>query len=146
MSTQDDVPPLAGFIHSSFSPLAAEVAQRCLSTVRPDPSTAVIIVSPAGDVETAAAAAAPGRISPLLFFQAVPNAVAYRITPVLIKPGPIYSETEILPYATIQTRDAAPRVELRRQLLPRSTYAFELRSVDAEGRVSPASRSQDIQL
>ncbi len=76
VSTGDDVPPLAGFIHSSFSPLAAEVAKRCLATVTPDPSTAVIIVSPDGDVETAAAAAAPGRIPPLLFFQAVPNAVA----------------------------------------------------------------------
>jgi len=81
----------------------------------------------------------------ILSWTAVPNAVAYRITPILIKPGPLYKEIGILPYATTQTRDATPRVELRRQLLLRSTYAFELRSVDAEGKVSPAARSQDIQ-
>ena len=82
----------------------------------------------------------------VLSWTAAANAVAYRITPVLIRPGQLYRETEILPYATTQTRDATPSLEIGRQLLLGSTYAFELRSVDAEGRVSPAFRSQDIQL
>ncbi len=82
----------------------------------------------------------------VLFWAAVPKAVAYRITPILIKPGPLYQETDILPHAITETRDATPRVELGRQLLIGSSYAFELRSVDAKGRVSPVFRSQDIQL
>ncbi|WP_117212073.1 hypothetical protein [Allorhizocola rhizosphaerae] len=76
VSSQDSVPALAGFIASSFSPLVAEVARRCLSGVTPNPATAIVIVSPDGDVETARAAASGGRVSPLLFFQAVPNAIA----------------------------------------------------------------------
>jgi 3-oxoacyl-(acyl-carrier-protein) synthase len=82
-----EAPALAGFIESDFSPLLAEVAGRALSrrqrlngralgaTV-----TAVIIVTALGDVSTAtrvaAAVDAGERISPLLFFQSVPNAVA----------------------------------------------------------------------
>jgi len=80
--------PIAGFIVSSFSPLVAEVAERCLSrtyTDRPaDPvrgeRTALVIVSGSGDTESATALAravdSGQRVSPLLFFQAVPNAVA----------------------------------------------------------------------
>lgn len=70
------------------------------------------------------------------------GAVAYRVTPVLIKLGPGNTETDILPYATIQTRNAKPRLELGRQLLPGSTYAFEVAAVDREGRVSPVVRSE----
>lgn len=73
------IPPIAGFIASTFSPLAAEVARRCLSQVTPVPETAVIIVSSSGDVSTAETVAKGERISPLLFFQAVPNAVAGHI-------------------------------------------------------------------
>ncbi|MFG1810083.1 hypothetical protein [Streptomyces sp. NPDC049040] len=85
-------PPLAGFVVSSFSPLAAEAARRCL-TRRPDPAeaapdaagagttrTAVIVVSALGDlagaVHVAEAIEGGGRPGPLMFFQAVPNAVA----------------------------------------------------------------------
>ena len=80
MSTTDSIPALAGFVESTFSPLAAEVARRCLAGVRPDPQTAVIIVSSSGDLATARATAHAvdhgKRLGPLLFFQAVPNAVA----------------------------------------------------------------------
>ena len=74
------------------------------------------------------------------------NATAYRVTPVLINPGPIYGDTDILPYATTQTRDAMPKLELRRQLLPGSTYAFEIRTVDNKGRVTSTARSENFQL
>lgn len=82
----------------------------------------------------------------ILSWKPAPNATAYRITPILIKPGKLYPDTGILPYAATQTRDATPRLEVRRQLLIGSAYAFELRSVDAEGRVSPPFRSQEIQF
>lgn len=84
-------PPLAGFVASTFSPLVAEVADRCLSRhygpAPVDPAvggrTAVVIVSVAGDVETGAAVAEAvdggHRMPPLLFFQSVPNAVAGRV-------------------------------------------------------------------
>lgn len=84
-------PPLAGFIASSFSPLVAAVADRCLSrhfgAAPVDPATgertAVVIVSVDGDVATGAAVAAAvdggDRMSPLLFFQSVPNAAAGRV-------------------------------------------------------------------
>jgi hypothetical protein len=96
-------PPVAGFVESSFSPMVVEVASRCLRAVRPpttagaaetagssqqaaepDPSgrvrTAVVIVSESGDVATATVVAnavdRDERVGPLLFFAAVPNAVA----------------------------------------------------------------------
>ena len=72
--------------------------------------------------------------------------MAYRVTPVLIKPGDLYPTTLIMPYAAIQTSDASPSLNLRRQLLLGSIYAFEVTAVDAKGRVSPAARSQEFQL
>ena len=91
-SPRDVEPPkLAGFVASTFSPLLAEVADRCLrrhhGDAPVDPAvgerTAVVIVSVAGDVETGAAVAAAvdggQRMPPLLFFQSVPNAVAGRV-------------------------------------------------------------------
>lgn len=77
-----------------------------------------------------------------LTWTASSGAVAYRVTPVLIKLGPDYTETDILPYATIQTPEATPRLELGRQLLPSSTYVFEISAVDHDGQVSPVVRSQ----
>ena len=80
-----EVPTLAGFIESDFSPLLAEVAGRTLSrralSIGPEqhPVTAVVMVTALGDVSTAARVAAAvdvgQRVSPLLFFQSVPNAV-----------------------------------------------------------------------
>jgi Beta-ketoacyl synthase, N-terminal domain len=81
----DVVTPLAGFIESSFSPLLAEVAARALRgraavPRAPGQVTAIVMVSALGDVTTAARTAAAvdagRRVSPLLFFQSVPNAVA----------------------------------------------------------------------
>jgi 3-oxoacyl-(acyl-carrier-protein) synthase len=83
-SADDEVPPLAGFIESTFSPLLAEVAARALRR-RPEPTvpagvTAIVMVTALGDVTSAtrvaAAVDAGQRVSPLLFFQSVPNAVA----------------------------------------------------------------------
>lgn len=77
------VTPLAGFIESNFSPLLAEVAGRALSRRDPPPSgtiTAIVMVTALGDVTSAARVAtavdAGQRVSPLQFFQSVPNAVA----------------------------------------------------------------------
>ncbi|GAA2133718.1 hypothetical protein GCM10009760_10180 [Kitasatospora kazusensis] len=84
--------PVPGFIISSFSALAADVADRCLAErygTAPAPAergerTAVLLVSPGGDRGTAQAVAElvdnGGRLSPLLFFQSVPNSIAGRIT------------------------------------------------------------------
>ena len=81
-------PPLPGFVVSSFSPLVADVATRCLQTRHGDAPaadeigrrTAIVLVSGSGDAQMAehvARAVDDGaRIGPLLFFQAVPNSVA----------------------------------------------------------------------
>jgi hypothetical protein len=92
-------PPLAGFVASSFSPLAAETARRCLER-RPVPdadtgpvTTAVIMVSALGDlagaVHVAEAVDSGGRLGPLLFFQAVPNAVAGHVAARWRLTGPV---------------------------------------------------------
>ena len=79
-----NVTALAGFIESNFSPLLAEVAGRALrSRDQPEASgkvTAVVIVTALGDVAAATRVAAAvdvgQRVSPLLFFQSVPNSIA----------------------------------------------------------------------
>jgi 3-oxoacyl-[acyl-carrier-protein] synthase III len=78
-----EVTPLAGFIESTFSPLIAEVAERALRRrdQRASPAiTAIVMVTDLGDVTSAIRVAtavdAGRRVSPLLFFQSVPNAVA----------------------------------------------------------------------
>ncbi|MFF5174577.1 hypothetical protein ACFY3U_18345 [Micromonospora sp. NPDC000089] len=77
-------PPLPGFVHSAFHPLAAAVAGRCLDRRnRPAPEgarCAVLLVSAVGDRASAehvrATVGAGGRVGPLFFFQSVPNSVA----------------------------------------------------------------------
>ena len=79
-----EVTALAGFIESDFSPLVAEVAGRVLrgrdQSQASGRVTAIVIVTALGDVTTAtrvaAAVDAGERVSPLLFFQSVPNSVA----------------------------------------------------------------------
>jgi 3-oxoacyl-(acyl-carrier-protein) synthase len=102
-SSADDPPPrpLAGFVASSFSPLVAEVAERCLRdqyATAPVPAalgerTAVVIASVSGDrqttVDVAHAVDTGERVSPLLFFQAVPNAVAGHIAARWSLAGPV---------------------------------------------------------
>ncbi|QMU69438.1 hypothetical protein [Streptacidiphilus sp. P02-A3a] len=84
-SADDGLPPLAGFTASTFNPLVAETAERCLRAhygpaPGPGPSrTALLLTSGSGDRATAAAidaaAASPQRVPPLLFFQSNPNAI-----------------------------------------------------------------------
>ncbi|MCH9657013.1 MAG: glycoside hydrolase [Planctomycetes bacterium] len=98
--------------------------------------------------EMASGLAAPTNITMnkgILTWTPSANAVAYRVTPVLIKPGPSYMNTDILTYAATQTRDETPKLELGRQLLPGSTYAFKISAVDGKGRVSPAVLSDKFQ-
>ena len=81
-----------------------------------------------------------------LIWTASPNAVSYRVTPVLVKPGKLWPTTLIQPYAAIQTPDDTCILNLRRQLLLGSIYAFEVATIDDKGRVSSAARSQEFQL
>ncbi len=85
---QDPLPGLPGFIVSSFSPLAAELAERCLRQYFGSPPadrsraehTAIVLASTTGDIATAVAVAQAvdqGRsVPPLLFYQSNANAVA----------------------------------------------------------------------
>jgi hypothetical protein len=90
----DSEPPaLPAFVVSAFSPMIAEVATRCLTAAWPDRAdhsrperariespTAIVVMSPLGDITSAdhvaRSVADATRIGPLMFFQAVPNAVA----------------------------------------------------------------------
>ena len=83
----DTLTPVAGFVLSTFSPLVAEVAERCLRARYGEPparpphagATALVLASARGDITTGEAAAtaaeAGRRVPPLLFFQSNPNAV-----------------------------------------------------------------------
>lgn len=82
------LPALPGFIMSSFSPLVAELAERCLreyfgsrpADVERTRRTGIVVASTTGDIAGAAAVAraveAGHRVPPLLFYQSNPNAVA----------------------------------------------------------------------
>jgi 3-oxoacyl-(acyl-carrier-protein) synthase len=88
----DTLPAIAGFVVSAFSPLVAEVAERCLGGHYgrpPAPAelgarTGVVLASGRGDVTTTdtvtEALAAGARVAPLLFFQSNPNAVLGYLT------------------------------------------------------------------
>jgi hypothetical protein len=97
-----EVPALAGFIESNFSPLLAEVAGRALRRrAQPQESgtvTAIVMVTALGDVTSAARLAAAvdagQRVPPLLFFQAVPNAVAGHLAARWQLTGPVVCVSE----------------------------------------------------
>ncbi|MFE9427078.1 beta-ketoacyl synthase chain length factor [Kitasatospora sp. NPDC006697] len=84
--------PVPGFVASDFPGLVAGVADRALTDRHgeaPLPAeagerTALLLVSPGGDRETARTIAelvdAGKRVSPLLFFQSVPNSICGRVT------------------------------------------------------------------
>lgn len=86
-----ETPRIPGFVLSSFSPLVAEAADRCLRQVYRTPpapcgagrSTAIIVVSASGDMVSARHVArtvdSGGRVEPLFFFQCVPNSIAGHI-------------------------------------------------------------------
>jgi hypothetical protein len=102
-TADDEVPPLAGFIESTFSPLLAEVAARALRR-RPEPAvpgavTAIVMVTALGDMTSAtrvaAAVDAGRRVSPLLFFQSVPNAVAGYLAARWDLTGPVVCVSEL---------------------------------------------------
>lgn len=97
-SAEDELPRIAGFVASSFNPLVAETAERCLRErygVPPatDPRTAVLLVSASGDLGTARAieeaVAERRRVPPLLFFQSNPNAVLGHIAARWQLTGPV---------------------------------------------------------
>lgn len=89
---EDVLPALPGFVISTFSPLAAAAAHRCLTAyfgAAPAPAkiaarTGVVLASGSGDITTAAAVAAAvnegRRVPPMLFFQSNHNAVVGYIT------------------------------------------------------------------
>jgi Beta-ketoacyl synthase, N-terminal domain len=84
----DTLTPIPAFVVSSFSPLVAEVADRCLRAYYTAPpagpgrgaGTAIVLASRHGDAGTGAAVALAlaehRRVPPLLFFQSNVNAVA----------------------------------------------------------------------
>lgn len=91
-------PSLPGFIVSTFNPIAAETASRCLgrraeTAAETAAVTAVLITTSRGDRESAAhvarTVAAGGLLGPLLFFQSVPNAVAGHIAARWNLTGPV---------------------------------------------------------
>ncbi|MFF2041423.1 hypothetical protein ACFVVX_13405 [Kitasatospora sp. NPDC058170] len=101
----EPLPPIPGFTASSFNPLVAETAERCLRAhhgAAPAPGrTALLLASAGGDRATARAideaAAADRRVPPLLFFQSNPNAVLGHIAARWGLTGPVVA---ISPTAT----------------------------------------------
>jgi len=87
-SRGDELPPVAGFVTSAFSPLVAAVADLCLLDYFGSPTasdtrgerTGIVLASSTGDLATSAAIAAAvqagRRVPPLLFYQSNHNAVA----------------------------------------------------------------------
>jgi pimeloyl-ACP methyl ester carboxylesterase len=66
----------------------------------------------------------------------------YRVTPVLIAPAAANVETEVYPYAPLETPDAATTsLELGRKLSFGGRYRFEVAAVDRAGRLSPVAAS-----
>ena len=92
---------LPGFIASSFSPLVADVADRCLRGYHGEPPlppsvgdrTALVLASVRGDLAIAAqiarTVAGGQRMSPLLFFQSVATAVLGHIAASWGVAGPV---------------------------------------------------------
>ncbi|HEU5469110.1 MAG TPA: beta-ketoacyl synthase chain length factor [Actinophytocola sp.] len=84
----DAVPQVPGFVLSSFNPVIAAVADRCLRRRYGEPpaprddgsGTALVLVSASGDIASANHVARTvddgGRVGPLFFFQSVPNSIA----------------------------------------------------------------------
>ena len=104
-------PPIPGFTASSFNPLVAETAERCLRAhygptgppARDTGRTALLLASSSGDRATAlaidTAASSERRVPPLLFFQSNPNAVLGHIAARWQLTGPVVS---------VSPADAAP--------------------------------------
>lgn len=89
-------PAIRGFVASPFPPLVAAVAGRCLhrrTGAGPTGQTAVVLVSAYADQATAAAVAAEvdegRRVSPMYFFQSVPNSILGHIATEWALTGPV---------------------------------------------------------
>jgi hypothetical protein len=97
----DQLPAVAAFVRSSFSPLAAALAEECLTSYfGPPPAEAwrgdqiaIVLASATGDMSTAAAIAmavdAGVRVPPLLFFQSNANSAAGYIAARWALAGPV---------------------------------------------------------
>jgi hypothetical protein len=92
----EELPKLAGFVHSTFNPLVAATAGRCLqrrAESAPPAVTAIVLVTSLGDVASAAHVAEAvdtgSRVGPLFFFQSVPNAVAGHVASRWRLTGPV---------------------------------------------------------
>jgi hypothetical protein len=117
------LPGIPGFIISSFSPLAAELARRCLRQHFGDPPadaergrrTAIVLASTTGDLATAAAIASAVEhrraVPPLLFYQSNPNAVAGHIAARWGLAGPVVCTIPSRPGLADPTDSAALLIE-----------------------------------
>jgi hypothetical protein len=81
---EEELTQVPGFVVSSFNPLVADVAERCLRRAYGEPgearpSVATVVVSGSGDLVSAKHVArtvdSGGRVGPLMFFQSVPNSI-----------------------------------------------------------------------
>ncbi|MET8524223.1 beta-ketoacyl synthase chain length factor [Micromonospora sp. NPDC005172] len=89
-------PAIRGFVASPFPPLVVAVAGRCLQRrtgAGPAGPTAVVLVSAYADQTTAAAIVAEvdggRRVSPMYFFQSVPNSVLGHVATEWALTGPV---------------------------------------------------------
>ncbi|MCX5214931.1 hypothetical protein OG689_37695 [Kitasatospora sp. NBC_00240] len=120
------LPPLPGFTASSFNPLVAETAERCLrahygpadAPDRAPSRTALLLASGSGDRATAraidAAAASGRRVPPLLFFQSNPNAVLGLVAARWQLTGPVVA---VSPLGTVPGEVPPDALELAALLL-----------------------------
>ncbi|MFF1873294.1 hypothetical protein [Streptomyces sp. CB03911] len=120
------LPPLPGFTASSFNPLVAETAERCLrahfgpadAPDRAPSRTALLLASEGGDHATAraidAAAASGRRVPPLLFFQSNPNAVLGLVAARWKLTGPVVA---VSPLGTVPGEVPPDALELAALLL-----------------------------
>ncbi len=104
--------PLPGFVYSAFSPTVAALAERCLTAwgaTAPLPATtgagtALILASVRGDLAIARAIAdtvdSGRRMSPLLFFQSVANAVLGHVAARWGLGGPVVCVSPVADAAT----------------------------------------------
>lgn len=156
VSQGGELPAIAGFVVSAFSPLAAAVADQCLSACfGPPPADparadgiAIVLVSATGDLATAAAVASAvqqgRRVPPLLFYQSNPNAVAGYIAARWGLAGPVVCTipagdplTDAMSGATLLIADGEAQAAL---IVVANTYA----GGDVEGTallIGPASWS-----
>ncbi|MFG3054865.1 hypothetical protein ACGFZP_28485 [Kitasatospora sp. NPDC048239] len=119
---REPLPPIPGFTASSFNPLVAETAERCLRAhhgAAPAPGrTALLLASAGGDRATARAieeaAASDRRVPPLLFFQSNPNAVLGHIAARWGLTGPVVA---ISPAATRPGRVPQDALDLAELIL-----------------------------